>query len=160
MRIAAADIGGRGYADIITAPGPSSTPEPIKYFDGQTSVNYYSFFPVGFNMAAGAFVAAADVYGDGRADVLISAGSGAQSMIINYFTTSPAVGTTPPGTGIRVTNYLPFDNANSNGVQVSTADYELIGKPDIVLLTVDNSGRTLEKIINPLTALTVFQFPA
>src|SRR5207253_10971301 len=60
-------------AEIVTGAGPGGGPH-VKVFDGATNNLLYSFFAYGAAFAGGVRVAAADVTGDGKADVITGAG--------------------------------------------------------------------------------------
>jgi uncharacterized delta-60 repeat protein len=74
VRVAAGDITGQGTADIITAPGPGGRPN-VKVFDSNGNVQQ-SFFAYDPSFSGGVYVAAADVNGDGHADIITGAGPG------------------------------------------------------------------------------------
>src|SRR6266404_7236863 len=56
--------------DIITGPGPGAGPL-VKVFRGSNHSLAYSFFAYSPNFTLGIFVAAGDVDGDGRADIIV-----------------------------------------------------------------------------------------
>jgi trimeric autotransporter adhesin len=76
VRVAAGDINGDGFADIITGAGPGGGPH-VKAFDGRTLAEMRSFFAYTATFSGGVFVAAGDVDGDGRADIITGSGPGA-----------------------------------------------------------------------------------
>src|SRR5262249_41521569 len=70
VRVAVGDVNGDGRNEIITAPGTSAFTE-LKVFDGQTYQELRALLP--FKDAAwwnGAYVAAGDTNGDGRAEIV------------------------------------------------------------------------------------------
>jgi hypothetical protein len=80
VHVAVGDVTGDGVPDLVTAPGPGGGPH-VQVFDGAalrigSRVVVYSFFAYDPSFTGGVFVAAADVNGDGRADIITSVGPG------------------------------------------------------------------------------------
>src|SRR5262249_55633731 len=73
--VAAGDVNGDGKADIITGVGPGGGPH-VKVFDGTNLTELRSFFAFDPLFTGGVRVAAADVNGDGKADIVAGAGPG------------------------------------------------------------------------------------
>src|SRR5437762_3101707 len=77
--VAAGDVNGDGYPDVVCAAGPGGAPN-VRVFDGRDGTPlggpFASFFPYDPAFSGGAFVAAGDVNGDGLADVITGAGPG------------------------------------------------------------------------------------
>lgn len=70
--VAAGDVNGDGFADIITGPGAGGGPH-IRIFDGTdptTTIN--TFFAYDASFTGGVRVASGDVTGDGLADVIVT----------------------------------------------------------------------------------------
>ena len=66
--VAAADVNGDGRADVITAPGSGTS--PVLVYDINTLTLIASFAPYGTTAPGGVRVAATDLTGDGRADII------------------------------------------------------------------------------------------
>ena len=87
--VAAADVDGDGRADVVTGSGAGAPSGHVKAFSGRTGAELLSFFAyAGFNggvrvsSGRGVDVAAADVNGDGRRDVVAAlSGPGAQIRV-------------------------------------------------------------------------------
>src|SRR5207247_7653678 len=92
VRVAVGDVNGDGTADIIVAPGTGGR-QPVKVIDG-TRLNQTladgriaptallgGFFAYQPSYAGGVFVAAGDVNGDGRADIVVGKGPGAEPRV-------------------------------------------------------------------------------
>jgi streptogramin lyase len=74
VRIAAGAVTTGGKADIITAPGPSGGPD-IRIFAPLTSAIVGEFMAYDPAFTGGVYVAAGDVNGDGRADIVTAPGA-------------------------------------------------------------------------------------
>jgi streptogramin lyase len=74
VRVAAGDVNGDGFADIITAAGPGGGPH-VKVYSGKDGSVLKSFMAYPFYYTGGVFVAAGDLDGTGRADIITSPGS-------------------------------------------------------------------------------------
>jgi hypothetical protein len=75
VRVAAADINGDGFADIITGAGPGGGPH-VKVFSGKDLSVIRSFYAYDGAFAGGVFVAAGDVNHDGQQDIVTGPGLG------------------------------------------------------------------------------------
>ena len=120
VRVAVGDVNGDGRADVITGAGPGAGPH-VKVFDGATGALLSSFFAYDPGFAGGVFVAAGDVNGDGRADVVTGAGGGA-----------PAVKVFDGRTGGTLRSLLAYDAAFTGGVRVAAGVVNGDGRADIV----------------------------
>jgi fibronectin-binding autotransporter adhesin len=96
--VAGGDVNGDGLADLIVG-ADSATPH-VKVFSGADSSELYSFFAYDPSFAGGVRVAAGDLNGDGKADIITGAGPGAGpqvkvfsgadlSLIGSFFADSP-----------------------------------------------------------------------
>jgi hypothetical protein len=72
--LAAGDVNGDGHADVITAPGSGNS--PVLVYDINTLTLVASFAPYGTTAPGGVRVAATDLTGDGRADIITVPGPG------------------------------------------------------------------------------------
>ena len=73
--MAADDLNGDGRAEIITGAGAGGGPH-VKVFDGKDLSVLHSFFAYESGYSGGVRVAAGDVTGDGRADIVTGTGGG------------------------------------------------------------------------------------
>lgn len=110
VRIASGDVNGDDYADIVTVPGSGLTTQVkvLSGFNGSEIKSWTAFTPT---YKSGAFVAAGDTNGDGKAEVTVSMGAtskprvqvyrGLDATLIGDFL--PYAGYTTGPTGVRVT---------------------------------------------------------
>src|SRR5262249_54964448 len=75
VRVAVGDVNGDGVVDIVTAAGPGGGPN-ITVLNGKDGTQLLNFFAYDQNFTGGVFVAAGDVNGDGRADIICGADRG------------------------------------------------------------------------------------
>lgn len=70
IRVAAGDVNGDGFTDVIAGQG-SAGGGRVKVFDGISNAPLFDFMAFGQSYSGGVQVAAGDVNGDGRADILV-----------------------------------------------------------------------------------------
>lgn len=80
--VAAADVNGDGRADVVTAPGAGSG--PVLVYDINTLTPLASFAPYGSTSPGGVRVAATDLTGDGRAEIITVPGPGRAAELKVY----------------------------------------------------------------------------
>jgi hypothetical protein len=73
--VASGDVNGDGFADMIAGMDQGGAPQ-VSIFSGLDGSLLRSFLAFGPSFAGGVRVAAGDVNGDGRADVIVGAGPG------------------------------------------------------------------------------------
>jgi hypothetical protein len=119
VRVAGGDVTGDGVADIVTGPGPG-TDAIVKIFDGATLTQIDSF--VAFtDFTGGVFVAAGDVTGDGKADIITGAGPGAGANVKVF----------DGATRTQLDSFFAFTDFGG-GVRVAAGDVTGDGKADII----------------------------
>jgi len=112
VRVAAGDVDGDGFMDIVCGAGPGALPE-VKVYSGRTGAVILNFFAFG-NFSGGVYVAAGDLTGDGKADIITGAGAGGgpqvaifnganAGILASYFAVLPSLNFTG---GVRV-GYSP-----------------------------------------------------
>ena len=103
------DINGDGFADIITGAGPGAGPH-VKVFNGRTTAELQSFFAYSAGFNGGVRVAAGDLNGDGRAEILTAPGGGGTPQVRVF-----------QGVDLKeITNFLAYAQT-TNGVFISAA---------------------------------------
>jgi FG-GAP-like repeat len=120
VRVAAGDVNGDSIADIITAPGPGGGPH-VRVFDGAAGFNLLNLFPYDLAFTGGLFVAAGDINGDGRADVITAPGAGGGPHIKVF-----------DRMGALLQSFLAYDAAFAGGVTVAAGDVNGDGRMDII----------------------------
>src|SRR5262249_2903501 len=119
--VAAADVNGDCSADIIVGAGAGGGPQ-VKVFSGKDGSLLMSFMAYDVNFHGGVTVAAGDVNGDGKADVITGAGPGG----------GPHVEVFSGATGGLLESFMAYDPAFRGGVYVAAGDLNGDGSADII----------------------------
>jgi len=121
VRVALGDVNGDGIVDIITGAGPTGGPH-VKVFSGADLSLLASFFAYDPFFTGGVYVAAGDVNGDGRADIITGAGAG-DGPLVNVFS----------GADLSVlASFNAYTPAHQGGVFVAAGDVNGDGRADII----------------------------
>ncbi len=113
VRVAAADLDGDGVNDVIAAAGPRGSPH-VRVFSGSDGHELASFIAYDAGFSGGVFVAAEDINGDGRADIITGAGPGGGPHVRAF-------------SGLDFTElagFFAYDAAFSGGVTVAAGDID------------------------------------
>jgi subtilisin family serine protease len=116
VRVATGDVTGDGYADVVTAAGPGGGPH-VKVFDGKTFQEVFSFYAFEETFRGGLNVAAGDVNGDGRADIIVGADAGGAPRVSVFGRL------TPTGGLVRLSDFYAYDTRFSGGVRVAAGTF-------------------------------------
>ena len=127
IRVAGGDFDGDGITDFAftVGAGPQAVVEIVSGRDGSMIVNQTIIFQ-GFK--GGLFVAAADIDGDGKAELVVSADAGAGPHIQTFRVAN--------GTLQLQSSFFAFDNpAFTGGARVAAGDIDRDGYADVVVTT-------------------------
>lgn len=119
--VAAGDVNGDGAADIVTGAGAGGGPH-VRVFSGTSGAELRNFFPFPQGFTGGVRVAAGDVNGDGRADLVTAAGAGG----------GPHVKVFDGRSGAVLHDFQPYASGFSGGVYVAAGDVNADGLADVV----------------------------
>jgi len=148
VRVAAGDVNGDGFADIITGAGAAGSGH-VKVFDGATNGEIRSFFAYGGGYTGGIFVAAGDVNNDGKDDIITGVDAGAQSHVKVF----DAV------TGTELRSFFAYGPSFTGGVRVAAGDVNGDGFADIITGEGDGGGGNV-KVFSGSTGLEIHNFLA
>ena len=124
VRVVTADVTGDGVPDIITAAGPGGTPRVV-IFDGQNGAVIADFLAFEESFRGGVFVAASDLDGDGRADVVVSADQGGGPRVRILSAGNP---------NTVIADFMGIDDPNfRGGSRVALGDIDGDGTLDLVV---------------------------
>jgi len=144
--VAAGDINGDGLGDVIVGAGPGTRPR-VKVIDGtrlhQVQANgqiagsalLASFFAFAPGFTGGVFVAAGDVNGDGRADLVVGAGPGAapRVRVIDGKRLNQVQANGQIANSALLASFFAFAPGFTGGVRVSADDLNGDGRADLIV---------------------------
>jgi hypothetical protein len=119
-RVATGDMNGDGRVDLLTATGAGSASQ-VAVYDGVTFQQLSLYSPYG-NFTGGVNIAAADVDGDGRADIITGAGTGG----------GPRIRVANLG-GNTIFDFFAAEQTFSGGMRVASKDINGDGRADIIV---------------------------
>ena len=121
VRVAAGDVNGDGRADVIAGPGRGGSPQ-IKVLGAANGAVLKSFMAYGPSLTRGIFVAAGDVDGDSRADIVAGPGRGA----------APHVKVFSGANGATLMSFMAYGASFMGGVRTAAADADGDGRADVI----------------------------
>jgi hypothetical protein len=121
VNVAVGDVNGDGKADVVTGTGVGGGPH-VEVFDGATGGLLENFFAYEPSFRGGVNVAAGDVNGDGKADIVTGTGAGG----------GPRVQVFDGASGAEVDDFFAYDPGVRTGVTVAAGDVTGDGRADIV----------------------------
>jgi len=122
-RVAAGDVNGDGKADLIVGAGVDGGPHVKVFSAGKRKDLLGEFMAFSTSYTGGIFVAAGDLDGDSRADIIVSQGQGTSAMVRTF-----------SGEDFHTLQTItPFAGMNSNGARVAAMDRDGDGLADVVV---------------------------
>ncbi len=126
VTVAVADLDGNGWPEIITGAGVGGGPH-VRIFSGGGKLMHPGFFAYDQNSRGGVNVAAADLDGDGKAEIITGAGVGSspQVKVFNGMNLSLKA------------EFFAFNADGRSGVGVAAEDLDQDGQAEIFASTSD-----------------------
>ena len=121
VRVAVGDVNGDGVTDLVLGAGPGGG-SAVRAVSGVDGSPLTSFFPFAERFSGGVHVAAADVTGNGWAEIIVGAGAGGGPQVVVW----DAV------TGQIVGSFFAYDPSFSGGVYVAAGDTTGDGMAEII----------------------------
>src|SRR5439155_24677933 len=123
VSVAAGDVTGDGKADIVTGAGPGGGPH-VKVFGGAGFAAVAGFFAYGPTFAGGVNVAAGDVTGDGKADIITGSGPGGGPHVKAFDGAALALGGSAAAGAVAgpLRSFFAYDAGVAGGVSVAIGD--------------------------------------
>jgi hypothetical protein len=123
-RVAVGDFNGDGIADVAVGSGPGRA-SMVRIFNGATGGKLAEIEPFEASFAGGIFVAAGDITGDGKADLVVTPDQGGSSRTIVY------------GAGLGdnlIANYFAIEDPRfRGGARATVGDFNNDGKADVIV---------------------------
>jgi uncharacterized protein DUF4394/VCBS repeat protein/FG-GAP repeat protein len=124
--VAAGDVDGDGFQDVIVGAGPGGGPH-VRAFSGKDGTELASFFAYDPAFSGGVRVAAADINLDGRAEIVTGAGPGGGAHVRVFDGTGA-----PFSSGAFSNSFFAYPPSFTGGVFVAAGDVNGDGIPDII----------------------------
>jgi hypothetical protein len=149
--VAVADINGDGYADLIVAAGFGGGPR-VAVFDGRSVFGELKrlmpdFFAFESGLRNGAFIAAGDVSGDGKADLVFGGGPGGAPRIrvanSTLLIVAPSFTNLDEVPDAQLGNFFGGDTASRGGARIVLKNLDNDDHADILVGSGQDNGSRL-----------------
>ncbi|HEY2783528.1 MAG TPA: VCBS repeat-containing protein [Fimbriiglobus sp.] len=131
VRTATADVTGDGIPDFIGGTGPGVATQVV-VLDGKTGATVATIAPFEASFLGGVFVAAGDVDGDGKADVVVTPDQGGGPIAAIYSGAKLTAGQT--GDAAQILRFFGIEDPNfRGGARAALGDLDGDGKADLVV---------------------------
>jgi hypothetical protein len=144
--VAVGDVNGDGVDEIITGAGAGGGPH-VKVFDAAGNT-LSSFFAFNGGFFGGLSVAAGDVNGDGKADIIVGAGKGARPQVKVFSGADQSL----------LESFMAYSPSFKGGLTVAAGDFNGDGRADIVTGTL--SGGPEVKVFDGASQAVLQDFNA
>ncbi|MCS6976346.1 MAG: FG-GAP-like repeat-containing protein, partial [Gemmatales bacterium] len=133
VRVAAGDVNGDGYPDIIAACGPGTGGSLVRVFDGYLArlgvvSQIGNFRPFGNDWNKGLYVAVGDLNSDGFGDIVVGTGGPAKAQVRVFSGADVIALPNPPRQ-----KFNAFPSSFRGGCNVAVGDYDGDGRLDIIV---------------------------
>lgn len=145
VSVASGDTDGDGFSDVVTGAGAGGGPH-VKIFSGTSGTELQSFFAYDGGYTVGLFVAAGDLDGDGKAEVIAGVADGPSRVRVYE------------GKTLKNT-FTVWGNGKPGGVRVGTVDITGDGIDEIIAGNGPAQFPTV-KIFNPNDGTTLRESPS
>lgn len=123
VRVATADITGDGVSDVIYGTGPGVSTQVV-IFNGATGAQIAQQFPFEPSFTGGVYVAAGDLNGDGKADLVVTPDEGGGPRVLIY----------DGATGSIIADFFGIDDPNfRGGARAALGDINGDGRVDLII---------------------------
>lgn len=117
-----ADVNGDGSKEVITAPGAGMSAE-VKVFT-QAGKLLLKFFPYDSKIKTGIYISAADVNGDGKAEIITSPRAGLAAPVRVFNASGKSVK--------AISQFYAYDKKFKSGIKTQTGDVDGDGSYEII----------------------------
>jgi hypothetical protein len=167
VTVAVGDVNGDGRADVITGAGSGGGPH-VKVIDATKAAQVQangqiadtallaSFFAFAPSFTGGVYVAAGDVNGDQRADIITGAGfgGGPEVKVVDGAKAAQVQANGQIANSALLTDFFAFDPAFLGGVRVDALDVNGDGLADIIVGAGPGGGPHV-KVVNATRATQI-----